>query len=48
LKSFAFTLKEEDVVGMLEQSLQEEKDLDMKLSVIAEAYINDEAANKEF
>ena len=48
LKSFAFTLKEEDVVGMLEQSLQEEKDLDLKLSVIAEAYINDEAANKEF
>jgi ferritin-like metal-binding protein YciE len=48
LKSFAITLKEEDVVTLLEKSLQEEKEFDLKLSVIAEAYINDEAANKEF
>ncbi|HLA57059.1 MAG TPA: DUF892 family protein [Flavobacterium sp.] len=48
LKSFAITLKEEEVVTLLEKSLQEEKEFDLKLSVIAEAYINDEAANKEF
>ena len=48
LKSFAFSLKEEDVVALLEKNLQEEKELDLKLSVIAEAYVNDEAANKEF
>ena len=47
LKSFALTLKEEDVVVLLERNLEDEKDLDLKLSVIAEAYINDEAANKE-
>ncbi len=48
LKSFAISLKEEDVVVLLEKNLQDEKELDLKLSVIAEAYINDEAANKEF
>ncbi len=48
LKSFALTLKEEDVVVLLERNLEDEKDLDLKLSVIAEAYVNDEAANKEF
>jgi ferritin-like metal-binding protein YciE len=47
LKSFAITLKEENVVSLLEKNLEEEKELDTKLSVVAEAYINDEAANKE-
>ncbi len=47
LRSFAISLKEEDVVTLLENNLQDEKELDLKLSVIAEAYINDEAANKE-
>ena len=48
LKSFAITLKEENVVTLLEKNLQEEKDLDQQLSLVAEAYINDEAANKEY
>ncbi len=48
LKSFALTLKEEDVVVLLDKNLEDEKDLDLKLSEIAKAYINDEAANKEF
>jgi ferritin-like metal-binding protein YciE len=47
LKSFAITLKEEDIVDLLDKNLEDEKELDLKLSVIAEAYINDEAANKE-
>lgn len=47
LKSFAITLKEENVVRLLEKNLEEEKELDMKLSLVAEAYVNDEAANKE-
>ena len=47
LKSFAITLKEENVVRLLDKSLEEEKELDIKLSLIAEASINDEAANKE-
>jgi ferritin-like metal-binding protein YciE len=47
LKSFALTLKEENVVMLLEKNLEEEKDLDHRLSIVAEAYINDEAANKE-
>lgn len=48
LKSFAITLKEEEVVTLLDRSLEDEKNLDHQLSIIAEAYINDEAANKEF
>jgi len=47
LKSFAITLKEEDVVLLLEKNLDDEKELDRQLSQIAEAYINDEAANRE-
>ena len=47
LKSFAITLKEENVVRLLDKSLEDEKDLDVKLSLVAEAYVNDEAANKE-
>lgn len=48
LKAFALALKEEEVVTLLEKSLEEEKEFDLKLSIVAEAYINDEAANKEF
>lgn len=48
LKSFAITLKEENVVTLLEKNLFEEKDIDHKLSIVAEAYVNDEAANKEY
>lgn len=48
LKSFALSLKEEDVVALLEKNLADEKEIDLKLTVVAEAYINDEAANKEF
>ncbi|RZJ32005.1 MAG: DUF892 family protein [Flavobacterium sp.] len=48
LKSFAITLKEENVVALLEQNLIEEKDIDHRLSMIAQASINDEAANKEY
>jgi len=47
LKSFAITLKEENVVQLLEKNLEDEKELDLKLSVVAQSYINDEAANKE-
>ena len=47
LRSFAITLKEEEVVELLERNLEEEKELDRQLSKIAEDYINDEAANKE-
>jgi len=47
LKSFAITLKEENVVRLLDKNLEDEKELDVKLSLIAEASINDEAANKE-
>ena len=47
LKSFAITLKEEEVVALLDRNLEDEKELDRKLSEIAEAYINDEAANRE-
>ncbi len=47
LKAFAITLKEEDVVELLEKNLEDEKELDRQLSKIAEAYINDEAANRE-
>lgn len=47
LRSFALTLREEGVVRLLEKNLDEEKELDLKLSLVAEAYVNDEAANKE-
>lgn len=48
LRSFAISLKEERVVWLLEESLDEEKSFDMSLSAIAQAYVNDEAANCEF
>lgn len=48
LRSFAITLKEERVVWLLEENLEEEKAFDAKLTQIARAYVNDEAANTEF
>lgn len=47
LRSFALTLREEGVVRLLEKNLEDEKELDLKLSLVAEAYVNDEAANQE-
>lgn len=48
MKAHAIALREEDAVTLLETTLQEEKDTDMKLSAIAESHINIEAADKEF
>ncbi len=50
LKSFAITLKEEEeeIVDVFDVNLMDEKLFDLNLSNIAEAYVNDEAANKEF
>lgn len=48
LRSFAIALKEERVVWLLEESLDEEKLFDSKLSFLALAHVNDEAANSEF
>lgn len=50
LKSFAITLKEEEeeIVDVFDVHLMDEKLFDLNLSNIAEAYINDEAANKEY
>ncbi len=50
LKAFAITLKEEEeeIVDVFDANLMDEKLLDLNLSNIAESYINDEAANKEY
>jgi ferritin-like metal-binding protein YciE len=40
-------LEQEDVVGLLEESLEEEKAADAKLTEIAESVVNLEAANEE-
>jgi ferritin-like metal-binding protein YciE len=48
LRSFAIALKEERVVWLLEENLNDEKAFDTSLSTIAQAYVNDEAANLEF
>lgn len=48
LRSFAISLKEERVVWLLEESLGEEKSFDSKLSFLALAHVNDEAANSEY
>jgi ferritin-like metal-binding protein YciE len=47
MKAHAIALREEDAVTLLETTLQEEKDIDMVLSSIAESHINTEAADKE-
>jgi len=47
MRAYAIALKEEDVVVLLEQTLEEEKAADLRLSFIAESHINTEAADKE-
>ena len=47
MKAHAIALREEDAVTLLEHTLQEEKDIDLVLSSIAESHINIEAADKE-
>lgn len=47
MKAFAIALREEDIVAMLEHTLNEEKQIDILLTQIAESHINIEAADKE-
>ncbi len=47
MRAFAIALREEDVVHLLEETLNEEKGADLLLSSIAESHINIEAADKE-
>jgi ferritin-like metal-binding protein YciE len=47
LYSFAKTLGEDEAAKLLQQTLNEEKEADVRLSEIAEAYINAEAADSE-
>ncbi len=47
MRAYALALREEDVVTLLEETLNEEKIADMALSHIAESHINIEAADKE-
>jgi ferritin-like metal-binding protein YciE len=47
MRAYAIALREEEVVLLLEQTLEEEKTADALLSAIAESHINTEAADKE-
>lgn len=47
MRAYAMALKEEVVLLLLEETLQEEKGTDLLLSAIAESHINIEAADKE-
>ncbi len=47
MRAFAIALREEDIVVLLEGTLNEEKGADLMLSAIAESHINIEAADKE-
>jgi len=47
MRAYALALREEDVVVLLEETLEEEKVADLLLSSIAESHINIEAADKE-
>jgi len=47
MRAYAIALREEDVVVLLELTLEEEKVADLLLSSIAESHINTEAADKE-
>jgi len=47
MRAYALALREEDVVVLLELTLEEEKVADLLLSSIAESHINIEAADKE-
>jgi len=47
MRAYALALREEDVVVFLEQTLEEEKGIDLLLTNVAEQHINIEAADKE-
>lgn len=47
MRAFALALREEEVVLLLEETLEEEKMTDIYLTRIAESHINIEAADKE-
>jgi len=47
MRAYSIALREEDVVVLLEETLTEEKEVDMAFSHIAESHINIEAADKE-
>lgn len=47
MRAYAIALREEEAVALLEETLEEEKDVDLQLSNIAESHINIEAADKE-
>lgn len=47
MRAFAIALREEEVVVLLEETLEEEKQTDILLTRIAESHINIEAADKE-
>lgn len=47
MRAYAIALREEDVVILLEHTLNEEKETDQALSRIAESHTNIEAADKE-
>lgn len=46
LRSMAATLGYEEVVDLLQATLEEEKEADLKLSDLAESYVNEEANNE--
>lgn len=47
MRAYAIALREEDVVLLLEQTLEEEKGIDLLMTGVAESHINIEAADKE-
>lgn len=47
MRAFAIALREEDVVTLLKDVLEQQKEADLALSHIAESHINIEAADKE-
>ncbi len=47
MKAYAIALREEDIVVLFDQSLEEEKHIDTQLTKVAESHINIEAADKE-
>jgi ferritin-like metal-binding protein YciE len=47
MRAYAIALREEEAIGLLEETLNEEKETDLALSAIAESHINIEAADKE-
>ncbi|KOS07855.1 hypothetical protein AM493_18675 [Flavobacterium akiainvivens] len=47
IRAYAIALREESIIMLLEQTLEEEKGMDLLLTGIAESHINIEAADKE-